>query len=70
MENYYNKYSEDLIHCEFCGKNIILYNYKKHLKSQKCKTLQNMMKNIDKIEYKKKMLNQLKHINVIKSNII
>lgn len=62
----YKKYCNDLINCPFCAKNVNLYYSKSHLKTNKCKELQQL---IDKQEYNSLYLIFIKKINELKSDI-
>lgn len=65
MENkYYDMYRNDFIRCIFCGKCIMLYYAKQHLRSKRCRENQELDEN--KIQ---NYLRHIKEINKLKSDL-
>lgn len=62
----YKKYYNDIIHCVFCHKCINLYYAKAHMKTKKCKALQEM---IPKEESENLFLKFTREINRLKGEL-
>ncbi len=62
----YKKYCNDILHCVFCNKCVNLYYVKSHVKTKKCKTLQEM---IPKEEYDNLYLKFVREVNKLKSEL-
>lgn len=62
----YNLYSKDYIPCVYCSKLVSLYNSKAHLKTKKCRALQNLILEKEKNDL---LLKFNKEINKTKSEL-
>jgi len=62
----YKKYCNDILHCVYCRKCVNLYYAKCHLKTKKCKSLQEM---IPKEEYSSLYLKFIRDINKLRSEL-
>lgn len=61
---YYEIYKNDFVPCVFCGKCIMLYYAKQHLRTKRCLKIQELDENRNNSYIK-----FIKEINSIKSNI-
>ena len=63
---YYELYRKEMIKCTFCGKLNNLHYIKSHLKTESCKQFQTIL---DKSDYIKQLVDFMRIINELKSNI-
>ena len=66
----YNQLRNEYLECVFCNLFTTLYHVRQHLKSMKCKSCQALLiKTQSKKTYNILLLNHIKRINHLKSNI-
>ena len=63
---YYDLYRKEMIGCTFCGKVNNLHYIKSHLKTESCRQFQTIL---DKADYLKRLIDFMRIINELKSNI-